>query len=155
MTDAASWTGVGIAAGSLVVAIIAIVKSGRAQRQANAAQQRIVAIEEQREQDRRSESTQARLTPELRETSPNTYRLYLVNHGAAEARNIRVELDGKPLAAHPVAVTNNSMPGLVGPRGEIGCILGIYMGCEPPFGIRIMWDDDFGKDRSCRTTLTW
>jgi len=153
--DLAAWASVLVATGSLVVAIIALIKSGRAQHRATDAQQRIVKIEEQREQNRRAQALQAILRPELRKTGRNSDRLYIVNQGAAEARNIRVEMDGKPLAEHPAAVRNDPMPDFVGPDSEIGCLLAFHMQCTPPFDLKITWDDDSGKDRIYRTTLTW
>ena len=154
MGNAASWAGVIIGAGSLCVAVVALVKSSRAQHKASAAQQRIVEIAEQRERDRRSQAFQAILHPELRSTAKHTYRLYLVNHGAAEARNIRIEMDGRPLLEHPAAVSNDPMPDFVGPHSEISCLLGLHMGCSPPFRIGITWADDSGQDRTYDTALT-
>lgn len=155
MGDMVSWFGVVISALSLLVAILAIIKSGRAQQEANAAQRRIVEIEEQREQHRQRESTQAKLRPELRQSGQHSYRLYLVNTGAVEARNIRIEMDGVPLAEHPAAVRNDLLPDLVGPDGEISCLLGLHMGCTPPFKIKITWDDTSAKERTYCSTLTW
>jgi hypothetical protein len=155
MGDTVSWIGVVISALSLLVAIVAIVKSGRAQGEANAAQRRIVEIEEQREQHRQHESTQAKLRLELRQAGQHFYRLYLVNHGAAEAQNIRVEMDGKPLAEHPAGNQNDPMPDLVDPHSEISCPLRLHLSCTPPFKLKVIWDDASGKDRTYRSTLTW
>src|ERR1035438_6608094 len=97
MDDITSWVSVAIATGSLVVAIVAMTK-------ANAVQRRIVEIEEQRDKHSRLESARAKLCPELRQMDSHSNRLYLVNRGQAEARNVRVEMDGKPLAEHPASV---------------------------------------------------
>lgn len=155
MSEVATWLGLLISALSFLVAVIALVRSGRAQREANAAQRRIVEIEEQREQARKDASSEAKLRPELRKSGRHSYRLYLVNHGPVEARNIQVEIDDVPLAQHPAAVGNDLMPNLVGPEGEIGCLLGLHMGCTPPFKIEIIWDDSSGNGRSYCSTLTW
>ncbi len=158
-----------MSAASVAVAIIALRRSGAAQKrsataqtqaaeaqqQAADAQRRLAEIEEQREHERRIDSMSAMLIPELRKTGEHTYRLYLANHGDVAARRVRVELDGKPLAEHPTAVRNSPMPELVGPHAEVGCILGIHMGCVPPFAIRVFWDDDSGADRMHETTLTF
>jgi hypothetical protein len=155
MGDIVSWVGVVIAALSLLVAIVAIVKSGRAQHEANAAQRRIVEIEEQREQTRQADLTQAKLRPALRKDG-NTDILYVKNIGAAEARNIRVELDGRPLSEHPVKPLLYPMPALAGPDSEISCPLNTNLDTpDPPWEIKITWDDASGKDRTYCSTLTW
>ena len=154
MNDAAAWAGVIIGGGSLVVSMLAVWKSSRAQREANAAQKRIVEIEEQREREKRLEAKQAHLRPELRKVERDTYRLYLLNHGKAEARNIRIKLDGMPLAEHCAAVQNDRMPVFLGPGAECSVPLAFRYGCAPPFEIEITWDDDYSTDRSYRTTLT-
>lgn len=155
MGDASSWASNIIAAGSLVVSVIALVLSLRAHREANVAQRRIVEIEEQREQEKRLNFRQAGLQPELRKTGQGSYRLYLVNGGMAEARKVRVTLDGKPLAEHGAAVRGDSMPLRVGPGAEVSCLLGISLDCAPPFEVEVQWDDDSGTGRTYRTTLTF
>jgi len=154
MGDLATWVCAVAAIGSLVVSGIALVKSARAQRQANQTQERLVEIEERREQDRQAQARQAILRPKLRGTERGGHRLYLVNSGRCEARNIRVEMDDTPFAEHPAAAQNDPMPSLVGPGGEISALLCLTLDCAPPFKIRITWDDDFGTNRTYSTTLT-
>lgn len=155
MSDAASWAGVIIAIGSLIVSIIALIKSLRAQREANGVQRRVVEIEERREQERRLALRQAQLRPELKKTGSGSYRFCLTNHGMAEARNVQVALDGVRLSDHRTAIRGNELPSLVGPGAEVGCILLISMDCTPPFQVDVRWDDDSGVGRSYRTTLTF
>ena len=121
---------------------ISVWKSSQAQREANAAQKRIVEIEEQREREKLFEAKQDNLRPELRKVERGTYRLYLINHGKAEARNIRIKLDGTPLAEHCAAVQSDRMPAFLGPGAECSVLLAISSGCVPPFEIEITWDDD-------------
>jgi len=154
MNETASWAGVIIGVGSLIVSMIAVWKSSQAQREANAVQKRIVEIEEQREREKLFEAKQANLRAELRKVERRTYRLYLVNHGKAEAHNIRIKLDGTPLAEHCAAVQNDRMPVFLGPGAECSVLLAISSVCAPPFEIEITWDDDYGTDRTYRTTLT-
>ncbi len=155
MADLFSLSGLVLSTGSLVVSIIALWKSSHAQHEANAAHKRLVEIEEQREKDRQAQLGQAKLRPELRKTSRGSHRLYIVNHGDVEARNIRVEVDDTPLIGHPAAVQGSPMPGFVGPHCEISCQLGLHLGCAPPFKIRVKWDDDLRKNREIETALTW
>jgi len=154
MGGVASWVGVLIAIGSLIVSIIAMLKSAHAQREANSAQRRVLAIEERRENERRLASLQAQLLPELRKTGSETYRLYLINRGMAEARNVRVTLDGVLLDPRK-AIQGNELPSLVGPSAEVSCILPMSIDCTPPFDVDVRWDDDSGVNRSYRTTLTF
>lgn len=155
MGDAASWASVIIAIGALTVSIVAMVKSLRAQREANAAQRRIVEIEERRELQKRVDSLQAKLQAVFKDLGDGSQRLYLVNRGAAEARNVRVKLDGTLLKEHCAGVRGDPMPSLVGPGAEVSCLLGISHQCPPPFQCEVLWDDDSGVDLTYRTTLTW
>lgn len=127
-----------IAACSLVVSVVALLLSHRAQREANAAQLRIVEIEEQRERDRQMQRRQARLHPELRRQASGSYRLYLANQGESAARNIRVRLDGKPIQEHCAAVQGDSLPDRVEPGGEVSCLLAISLDCAPPFEVEVV-----------------
>lgn len=82
-------------------------------------------------------------------------RLYLINSGRIEARNIRVFMDGKPLAEHQCSIKNDPMPTLIGAGSEISCLLAITFGKAPPFEIKIIWDDDSGIGRTYKTILTF
>jgi hypothetical protein len=147
------WAQILIPAGSLLVSIIALLNSNRAQRKAIDAQSRIVEIEEQREKEKKLEAVRARVRPQLRAVG-NSYRLYLVNEGAAEARNVQVRLDGRPLSEHPAAIKGSSLPSYIGPGAEVSCLLAISQSCHPPFEIQIHWEDDSGIDGTYRTMLT-
>lgn len=149
-SSASEW----ISAGSLVVAIIALIVSVLSNRKANATQERLVEIEEQREKDRQAQRLSAQLRAELRKKG-NSYRLVIINQGDAEARNVRVMMDGKPLSEHNVAVSNDRLPDVVGANAEVSCLLAITQGNAPPFDIEIKWDDDSGNDKEYRTTLTF
>jgi hypothetical protein len=155
MHDASWWISILSAPVSLIVSVIALILSLRAQREANAVQRKLVEIEEKREQERQLGLRQASLQPEIRASGIGFHRLYIANHGAAEARNVRVSLDGKPLEQHRVAVRGSPIPSLVGPGNEVSCLLAISHECPPPFQCEIRWDDDSGQGRFYRTTLTF
>lgn len=155
MGDLAAWAGVITATASLIVAIVAMVKSLHAQREANTAQRRVVEIEERRERERRLDSLQANLHAEFRDLGDGSQRLYLFNRGAAEARDVRVRLNGTLLEEHCAGVRGVSMPSFIGAGAEVSYLLGISHQCAPPFQCEVLWDDDSGSDRSYRTTLTW
>jgi len=143
-----------IAAGSLIVAIIALIFSIVSNQKAIANQKQLVKIEEQREQERQNKKFSAQLRPELRRDGKSK-RLVIKNHGDTEARNVRVIMDGKPLAEHKTSLSNDHMPELVGAHSEISCLLAISMDNAPPFDIEIKWDDDSGNNKEYRTTLTF
>ncbi|MCL2646094.1 MAG: hypothetical protein FWD61_03700 [Phycisphaerales bacterium] len=168
--ELAAWVGAVAGLGSLVVAIIALVRSNAAQKESDVAQQkssdalqksseaqrRIVEIEEQREQDRRVQTRQANLRAELRTTARGSYRLCLINEGVSDARNIRIEMNDMPFSEHPVA--GEDMPDLVGRRSVISCYLATRIddtNCSPPFKLKVTWDDDFEQNRIYQTTLTF
>jgi hypothetical protein len=152
MGDAASWASVVIAAVSMVVSLIAMFKSNKAQQEANAAQRKLVKIEEDRELERRSGSLEAHLKPSLRKMG-SSYRLYIENSGAAEARNVRISMDGVPLSEHRVG--GDQIPLIIGPSSEASCLLALSLANHPPFNAEIQWDDESGLNHSYRTTLTF
>ena len=152
MSDATSWVGIGIGVSSLIISIIAVWKSSWAQSEIVAAQKRIVAIEEQREKERHRRLLQAQLQPRLDKES---YRLYLSNSGNAEAYNVKVILDGKPLNEHCAAVKHDGIPTRIGANSEVSCLLNITFGCAPPFEIEVEWDDASGTGRIYHGTLTF
>mgnify|MGYP001771060955 CR=1 FL=1 len=107
------------------------------------------------ERERRLSALQASLYPRLSRTERGE-RLYVVNSGKAEARNVRVKLDGVPLNEHPVAVRGSDIPTLIGANSEVSCVLAITLDSPPPpYEIEIRWDDDSGMDRVYRGTLTF
>ncbi len=130
MGDAAGWVGVGVSGVAVVVSIAALWKSSLAQRKANAAQQRIVEIEEHREKDRLAVGKRAELRAELRKTARGTSRLYVINEGPAGARNVAVSLDEKPLLDHEAG--GAELTSTIGPHSEVSCILSVHSTCAPP-----------------------
>lgn len=156
MGDLASWVGVVIASGSLVVAIIALLKRSRAQQEAKDVQRRLVAIEEQRESERRAQAQRAVLRPALCKTGSADCRLYLSNAGPVEARNVKVLLNGKPLNEHPAALPNDTLPALIGPESQVSCPMVFAIGTPlPPFEIEITWEDDSGHPGLYKGMLTF
>lgn len=155
MGDAPSWAAVFVSVVALLVSVVSLWQSSRAQREANAIQRRLVEIEEQRERDKQLSAMKASLRPELRKTERGSDRLYIANSGDAGARNVRVSLDGLPLKGHPAAVHGDDMPAHVRPRSEVSCLVAFTVGRAPPLDIEVRWDDDFGADRAYRRTLTF
>ncbi|MBZ4669363.1 MAG: hypothetical protein JG775_2516 [Defluviitaleaceae bacterium] len=145
---------------SLIVSIIAVWISYSTQKRNNEIQQRLVHIEEQREYDRKIKSRQANLHAELRKEERG-YKLYLINSGESEARNIRVEINGKPLR-YGVFETGQdgvgiygSLPSYVSSNSEVSYFIWPSPECFPSFEIEVKWDDDYQKDRSYKSILTF
>ena len=150
----ATWVSIAIALISLLVSIIAMKLGYKAQRESNVIQKRMVEIEEQRENEKRLDLGQAKLRAEIRKpASSNCHRLYVMNEGLAEAKNVQVELDDITLEEHP-AYASDSIPNFVGPQSEVSCLLAITLNSNPSFDIKIAWDDDISKKRNYHTTLT-
>lgn len=150
----ASWIGDGISVISVIVAVIALIKSDGAQRQANASQKRIVEIEEGRESDRNSEAKQAILRPRIWRHGSGDYRLHIENQGKAEARNVNMLLADMPFLDHPAVPKGETLCTLIGPGTDVSYCLAIAFGCAPPFDLVLTWDDDSKTGNSYRTTLT-
>lgn len=148
-----------ISAGSFLFSGIALLVSINANRKANAIKQRQIAIEEQREKDRQKQKHSAQLRSDLHKVQDSkggvNYRLCIVNHGAVEARNLRVTMDGKPLSGHAVSIPNDRLPDQIGANSEVSCFLNLGPGRTPPFKVEVVWDDDSGLDNKSNNTLTF
>jgi hypothetical protein len=98
---------------------------------------------------------EARLVARVEERSRGNYRLVIENTGDGEARDVRLLMDGKPFEAHPAAVIGDRQFGVIGPHSQVTRLLGITLGCAPPFEFEASWQDDSGQERRYRTTLTF
>jgi hypothetical protein len=131
MSDFVSWGSLLISFCTLVVSIIAFWK---------------------RERDRRIELLQANLYAILIKVGKSD-RLLLVNSGKAEARNIRIKLNGVPIEDHCAFLKGMTIPSYIGPTSQVSFPLGISHDCSPPFEIEVQWDDDYRQDRVYKSTL--
>ncbi|MEQ6360493.1 hypothetical protein V7D15_12520 [Thermoanaerobacter thermohydrosulfuricus] len=153
-----------ISIASLILSVIAIYWSNKLQKQSNDLQERIVRIEEEREYERKVKSRQANLRAELRKEEMG-YKLYLINSGEAEARNISIKINGKPLkysldhdALKPEqggASVYGLIPQHISPSSELGYFIWVSPECYPNFEIELKWDDDYQKDRIRKDVLTF
>ena len=146
---------------SLIVSIIAVIISGIAVYISWRTQNRLVDIEEVREKDRLAEKKKANLTVRIsrelltRGTRSTTQHfLYIENSGNSEARDIKVNLDGKPLLEHPTILQNTEEITQVGPNSNFRYSLVLSMRGRPPSSIEISWEDDSGELGKYSTTLT-
>ena len=154
MVDYISLVGLVVAFVSLCVAIMAYAKSYKTQDKTIALQQRLIQIEEGRDQLSLVKASSAKLRAELREFERSSYKLCIANDGESMARNVRIELGDMPLIDHQAFLRGVKMPDFIGSKSEITCPIAIHLGCAPPFSIRVFLDDDCGINRSIKTVLT-
>jgi hypothetical protein len=64
-------------------------------------------------------------------------------------------LDGQTLDKHCSAVHGDMLPTLIGPNGNVSCLLAIHMQCAPPFDIELAWDDDSEQPGLYKGVLTF
>ncbi len=157
---------VGVSAGSLAVAIGALVysiRSGTRQRKTNEEfstqqhklQERMVLIEENKEKERRGEKDRADIYFWLRRTvspidpkrGPIDY-LYFENKGQAKAENVSILIDSKPILEHP-GFKDNRKDTLFGMEPQVPAIkyrLRLVRGIPaPPYLVTVNWVNASGK----------
>lgn len=142
-----------IAMASLVVAVVALVVAIRAEKKASVVSAKQLAIEEQRDSERRQEARRARLVPKIRRVGTSC-KLFVRNDGMAAARDIVVMLDGEPFEAHRVALPANQIPVEIGPTSEVSCLILITLSNAPPNHAKLTWTDDSGMPGSYEGGIT-
>ena len=92
-----------VAGAAVAVSIRSNRKASKLQGEANDLQQRLVAVEEGREQQRVDESQRAHLVGRLVRTprTPPLFYLRIENLGLAKATRIRVNVNGQPVSEEP------------------------------------------------------
>ena len=155
MVDYISVIGLIVAFVSLCVAIMAYAKSYKTQDKTIALQQRLIQIEEGRDQLSLVKASSAKLRAELREFERSSYKLCIANDGESMARNVRIELGDMPLIDHQAFLRGVKMPDFIGSKSEITCPIAIHLGCAPSFALRVLWDDGCGVNHSFKMTLTF
>jgi len=143
-----------ISIASLILSIVAVSWNIKLQRESNDLQKRIVLIEEEREYERKVKSRQADLRAQLRKEE-SKYKLYIINLGQVEARNIRIKINGEPLEQHCTFVKGQFIPSYIGPGSKMSFLMAFSYDFHPPFEIELKWDDDYQKDRIRKDVLTF
>jgi hypothetical protein len=143
------------------VANAAADRSASAAEDANKIQARMIEIEDQRHQKAVTEAKKAVLVARLDRTSKpdgrpvNHWDLVVSNHGAATARNLEVEIAGKPFGIPESASSCSSMREILIDRGgEVKWPLPGDREFRPPFECKLEWDDDSGVRGNWRSMLT-
>lgn len=138
---------------SVVVAVVALRKSSRTQR-------RLLEIEEQREQDRVSETRKARLVAQIVREEPapgqktRNFYLEITNLGQSPAHDIDVSLDDGSVLDHPTMLQRTEEVRQVGSKSSFRYMLAPHMSARLPQNIKIAWQDDSGEPGHYETTLT-
>lgn len=130
------------------LSLAALLISRHLQGRANDLQARIVTIEEAREADRLADEQKALVvaTTYLMGKNLASWGVSLVNNGRAEARDVQVVLDGKPIADWPN--NNPHPPTVLGPTGSFEYLLEPPAFNQPyPTVVEITWTDDSGTGR--------
>ena len=117
-------------------------------------QKRQVEIEEIREKDRQKEMRKANLVARLVDDDGRDL-LVIENKGPAEAREIVVSLNDKPLSEYEGFVGGQHEIHKVGPYSSFHYLMVLTMGMDISFKIAIAWTDDSGETGIYQTTLTY
>ncbi len=146
---------------SLIISIIAAVISAIAigvsiwtHNRNHKLQARIVALEEAREKDRLAEKNKANLAAQIAQNRDGRPVLRILNNGFAEARNIKVVLDNKPVLEHDGIFKNQKEICQVGPQSSFQYLQFLCDQLDPPNEVKITWEDDSGEPGEYSTTLT-
>ncbi len=132
---------------SVFVAVAAMYTSWKTQK-------RQVEIEEIREKDRQKEMHKADLVALLIDDNGRDL-LVIDNKGPAEAREIVILLNGKPLSEYQGFVRNQPEIRAVGPYSSFHYLMALTMGMDLSFEITITWVDDSKEVGRYLTTLTY
>lgn len=160
----------GTAIVSAVIAVFALIQSGRAGRDATKAsreandlikqqvtfQERLTQIEQSREHARLKQELQANLRAEIRKPQgKNAYELGIRNTGKGTARNIFITLDGKPLSKHEDVLDCSEQTLIIGPESQISFMVVSTFDSPTNYALEATWDDDSGQQGKYSTTLTY
>jgi len=136
-----------VALASVIVSVVALMNGQRTQ-------QRVLAIEEEQEADRKRRALKAEIQARIVKDGSSSYWLEIGNRGDAEATEVDVRLDGTPMAKHP-AVGARGGKLVIGPHSNVRYPLTFYTKQQRrPYEIAITWQDRSEESGEYRTTLT-
>ena len=117
-------------------------------------QRSIYRLQLERNRDEKDAKKKASLTVTLTSSGKSNYRLVLDNSGHAPATNIRMELNGRPVSEcnH---VPRDSMPEVLGSKSQYTLPIAVSFDFAPPFLVKILWDDDYAKDREYQSSVSF
>src|SRR5437867_3143686 len=128
-----------LSAVAILVSIATAIAAYRQGSRESRIQERLLALEQGRERDRRLEASSARIQAAIQRSGSN-YRLHLVNVGSSEARMISTRIDGKPILAHDLVPQGVKEITRLGSGATADYPLAVHMGVEPRIDIAIEWE---------------
>jgi hypothetical protein len=138
---------------SLIMSAMSLISNRRMAERQSRLQERLIALESGRDQERQRQSRLANLRAAIERTTEGWY-LSVLNEGPASARNVAVQLDGVPLARHALFFTGQSEITKLGPRAYARYPLAVALQSQQTVDARITWDDDSSEPRSWESQLT-
>jgi hypothetical protein len=142
-----------IAIAALLASIWAIVANKRTAHEQAQLQQQFLALEKSREQDRLTEASTANLQATLTRHA-HSAQLIVTNVGRAEAREIHVRVDGKPVDAHEFFHAAKQPISLLGPRASFEFIMLTYDGMPDTYHVDVDWHNRDGQKSTWASDLT-
>jgi len=132
----------------LIVTVIDNTRKNKAQREANDLQKRFLAIEEGHEKERLDKTKKAILSHKFRRKQTLLSILEIENVGESEARNIRVEIEGKSIGKSELITDFNCSNGHISPGNKIQYTLHTLYKLKRSIRMTVYWDDDYKDNRS-------
>ena len=133
---------------AILLSLISIAVSVDANRRSNAAQAKLVALEEDRERDRLADRGRALVRAEFFRIvkGPQLQRwLRFSNTGNATARNVVVTVNGKPIDEdRRLVLGEKRFAATIGAGAHLDVIATAELGVDPNYRVVISWDDDSG-----------
>ncbi len=156
MTHFIEWLGIpgNAAFAASVLSLVSIGIASAAMYTSWRTQKRQVEIEEIRERDRQRGMRKADLVARLKDDDGRDL-LVIENKGPAEASEIVILLNGKPLSEYQGFVGGQPDIRRVGPYSSYHYLMALTMGMDLSFEITIAWVDDSGEAGRYLTTLTY
>lgn len=146
-----------ISVGALFVSCVVALYSYYQGKRSNKLQERVVDLEEEREQDRLAEANQAHLvasfTWDREYTGQVRHKLSIRNEGASEARNIRVLVDGERPTDFQHILRDHDTIEVIAPNNQFDYLIAGDRGADPIWLVEVTWDDDYEEGRQIRTEL--
>lgn len=140
---------------TFIISVVSIIISGSAMITSWKTQKRLIEIEEAREKDRLKDMRKADLMARLVKDGRDL--LIIENRGPAEAREISILLNGRPLSEFPAFLLKQSEIHRIGAYSSFHYRMVFCAGLKPieyAPEITITWIDDSGEPGAYQTTLT-
>jgi hypothetical protein len=118
-------------------------------------QEQLLEIERERDRNRTASLKKAELRGSLERLSSHTHRFVVANRGPADAKNIRVFIDGTPVDQHDSVMNRDGIPSTIAKRDKASCQMCFTLQTAPPFNLRIEWEDDSGEPGVLESILNY